>query len=63
MYSAAAGWPLAVVRMKRISPGPSAGQCTRVSVTIASGPWYQPSNGGISQIASSVNSFTSSSMS
>lgn len=30
---------------KRIAPGPSAGHLVPMSCPIASGPWYQPSNG------------------
>ena len=63
MYIAAAGCPLAVVGISRMSPAASAGHFSRDSVPMASGPWYQPSNGGISQIASSVNNSTSLSMS
>ena len=35
----------------------------RIARRCLAGPWYQPSNGGISQTASSVNICTSLSMS
>ncbi|CNK73645.1 Uncharacterised protein [Mycobacterium tuberculosis] len=60
---AAAGWPLATSGSMRMSPGSSAGHCWWISVMMAGAPWYQPVKGGISQMASRVNSSTNRSMS